>query len=31
LEDPGVDEIIILHWFFKRCDRGCGLDWSGSG
>jgi hypothetical protein len=26
LEDPGVDERIILKWIFKKWDGGHGLD-----
>jgi hypothetical protein len=25
LEDPGVHRIIILKWFFEKCDAG--MDW----
>jgi len=27
LEDPGVDEWIILRWIFRKCDVGA---WTGS-
>ena len=27
LEDPGVDERIILRWIFRKCDVGA---WPGS-
>jgi hypothetical protein len=30
LEDPGVDERIILKWTCERLDGGHGLDQSGS-
>jgi hypothetical protein len=30
LEDPGVDERIILKWIFERLDEEHGLDQSGS-
>ena len=26
LEDPGVDERIILRWIFRKWDGGHGLD-----
>jgi hypothetical protein len=31
LEDPGVDETIMLKWIFKKWNMGHGLDRSGSG
>jgi hypothetical protein len=34
LEDPGVDERIILKWIYKRWDGGgawTGLIWLGTG
>jgi len=31
LEDPGLDERIILSWIFRKGVWGHGLDWSGSG
>jgi hypothetical protein len=31
LEEPGVDERIILKWIFERLDGGHRLDSSGSG
>jgi hypothetical protein len=27
LEDPGVDERIILQWIFEKWDGGGGMDW----
>ena len=26
LEDPGIDERIMLRWIFRKLDGGCGLD-----
>jgi hypothetical protein len=33
LEDPGVDERVILRWIYRKWDggKGHGLDRSGSG
>jgi hypothetical protein len=31
LEDPRIDDRIILKCIFKKWDRGHALDWSGSG
>jgi hypothetical protein len=31
LEDPGVDERVILKWIFEMLDGGRRLDQSGSG
>jgi len=28
LEDPGLDEKIILRWIFKKWIRGGGMKWS---
>ena len=30
LEEPGIDERIILRWILSRWDGGHGLAWSGS-
>jgi len=27
LEDPGVDERIIVRWIFRKWDGGGGIDW----
>jgi len=31
LEDPDVDEMIILRWIFRKWNVGCGPDRAGSG
>jgi len=31
LENPGIDERIILRWIFRKWDGGRGLDQSDSG
>ena len=31
LENPGVDERIILRWIFRKWNGGVGLDRAGSG
>jgi hypothetical protein len=27
LEDPGVDERIMLKWIYRKWDGGRGMDW----